>query len=62
MSGAISPDEVKQILVSLGFQDIAITPKKNSNEIIQSWNIGTGSENVVFSAYIKAVKPLNDIL
>jgi hypothetical protein len=47
---------VKQILVSLGFQDISITPKTQSRNIIQSWNIGVGAENVVFSAYIKAFR------
>jgi hypothetical protein len=55
VSGAISPDEVKQILSSLGFQNISITRKDQSKEIIQSWNIG-GAENIIFSAYIRAVK------
>ncbi|MEE4355192.1 MAG: hypothetical protein V2I97_01915 [Desulfococcaceae bacterium] len=57
MTGAISPDEVKQILRDLGFQNISITPKSQSREIIQSWNIGKGSENIVFSAYIMAFRP-----
>jgi len=48
---------VKQILSSLGFQNISITPKTQSNEIIQSWNIGVNTEKVVFSAYINAFKP-----
>jgi len=47
---------VKQILSSLGFQKISIIPKNQSSEIIQSWNIGKGTENIVFSAYIMAVK------
>jgi thermostable 8-oxoguanine DNA glycosylase len=47
---------VKQILGDLGFCDIAIIPKHQSKDIIQSWNIGKGTENIVFSAYIKAFK------
>lgn len=57
MSGAISPGEVKKILSTLGFIEIRIIPKEQSDEIIRGWNISKGSENVVFSAYIQAVKP-----
>jgi len=39
MSQIAAPDEVKQILDSIGFQDISITPKLQSDVIIQSWNI-----------------------
>jgi hypothetical protein len=57
VSGAISPGEVKGVLSELGFQDIVITPKKQSEEIIKEWRVAEGAENVVFSAYIKATKP-----
>ena len=57
MAGAISPGEVKRILAALGFQEIAIIPKEQSEKIIQAWNVGHGAEKVVFSAYIQAVKP-----
>jgi hypothetical protein len=57
VSGAISPGEVKRILATLGFTKITIMPKEKSDEIIRGWNIMKGSENVVFSAYIQAVKP-----
>ena len=57
MSGAISPDEVKQILANLGFVDINIVRKEKSDQIIQTWNVADGAENVVFSAYIHARKP-----
>ena len=42
----------------MGFQDIAITPKEKSEEIIRGWNVGEGAEKVVFSAYIEAVKSI----
>ena len=42
----------------MGFQEIAITPKEKSEDIIRGWNVGEGAEKVVFSAYIEAVKPV----
>jgi len=41
-----------------GFANIVIRDKKKSDEIIKGWNFGEGVENMVFSAYIKAQKPL----
>jgi hypothetical protein len=57
VAGAISPDEVKRILSALGFQEISISPKEESEKIIRGWNVGEGAEKVVFSAYIEALKP-----
>jgi arsenite methyltransferase len=57
VSGAISPGEVETTLTALGFEDIKINRKEQSKEIIRGWNISEGAENVVFSAYIHAVKP-----
>jgi len=58
VAGAISPGEVEEILSNLGFQEINIRTKDQSEKIIQGWNVGEGAEKVVFSAYIQAVKPL----
>jgi hypothetical protein len=52
VAGAISPGEVKKILSALGFQEINIRPKEQSEKIIREWNVGEGAEKVVFSAYI----------
>jgi hypothetical protein len=57
VAGAISPGEVKNILSDLGFQQIRIEQKGQSDKIIQGWNVAEGAEKVVFSAYILAVKP-----
>jgi hypothetical protein len=57
VTGAISPGEVKKILSDIGFQEINIRPKEQSEKIIREWNVGEGAEKVVFSAYIQAVKP-----
>jgi N-acetylglutamate synthase-like GNAT family acetyltransferase len=58
VSGAVSPGEVKGILSELGFQNIVITRKEQSEEIIRAWHVCEGAEKVVFSAYIQAVKPV----
>ncbi len=58
MSGAISPGEVKKILLDLGFQEISINHKEKSEDMIREWNIGESVEKIVFSAYIQAVKPV----
>jgi hypothetical protein len=58
VSGAISPVEVENILSELGFQNISIQRKNQSDKIIKSWNVGEGAESVVSSAYIQAVKPI----
>jgi arsenite methyltransferase len=50
--------ELQKILKKSGFTDIVIQNKDNSDEIIRSWNFGEGVERMVFSAYIKATKPV----
>jgi len=42
----------------LGFEDVAITPKNKSDEIIREWRVAEGAEKIVFSAYIRASKPI----
>jgi arsenite methyltransferase len=59
VSGAISPGEVKRILFEVGFREIKISPKDQSEDIIRIWNVAESAEKVVFSAYIQASKPLN---
>jgi hypothetical protein len=50
-------EELKEILTRAGFTGIVIQDKRNSDEIIRSWNFGEGVEKMVFSAYITAQKP-----
>jgi len=50
-------EELKMILTDVGFQDISIIDKQNSDEIIKSWKFGEGVEKMVVSVYIKATKP-----
>jgi hypothetical protein len=51
-------EELKAMLKKAGFGDIVITEKEKSDEIIRGWNFGDGVEHMVFSAYIKAKKPV----
>lgn len=51
-------ETLKHYLENAGFVDIHIIKKENSEEIIKNWNLGEGVEKAVFSAYIKAVRPL----
>ncbi len=51
-------EELKQILAKAGFTEITVLDKDNSDEIIRSWNFGEGVEKMVFSAYVKAIKPV----
>jgi len=57
VSGAISPGGVEKMLTELGFEQIKIRSKEQSEKIISGWNIIQGADKVVFSAYIQAVKP-----
>jgi len=50
-------EELKGMLDAVGFSKITIRDKEKSDDIIKSWNFGEGVENMVFSAYIKAIKP-----
>ncbi|MFO0752459.1 MAG: hypothetical protein U0411_03920 [Thermodesulfovibrionales bacterium] len=50
-------ETMREYLERAGFAEIQFIGKENSEEIIRSWNFGAGVEKVVFSLYIKAVKP-----
>ncbi len=56
ISGAITIDELKKILLEAGFSEIAIEPQDNSRMFIKDWVPGSDAENYVVSAKIKAVK------
>jgi hypothetical protein len=49
--------ELKNLLEAAGFANITIKGKEQSDEIIRGWNFGEGVENMVFSAYVCAIKP-----
>lgn len=57
ISGAITINELKNILANAGFTDIVIEPQENSRMFIKDWVPGSDAENYVVSAKIKAIKP-----
>lgn len=57
ISGAITINELKSILMKAGFIDIAIEPQENSRMFVKDWVPGSDAENYVVSAKIKAFKP-----
>lgn len=57
IAGAITVDDLKNILDDAGFKEIDIEVWEESREFIGHWAPGSGIENYVVSAKIKAIKP-----
>lgn len=57
IAGAAPAARIEAWLRSAGFQDIAITPKPESRDLIATWAPGRGIEDRVVSATIEARKP-----
>jgi arsenite methyltransferase len=58
IGGAATIEDTKLLLKEAGFNDINITPKKVSQELIDEWLPGSRVGEYVVSAYIEAKKPL----
>jgi SAM-dependent methyltransferase len=60
VGGAATIDDTKDMLAKAGFQNIKITPKDESRELISEWTQGDrkNAGDYVVSAYIEAIKPL----
>jgi hypothetical protein len=58
IGGAATIEDTKLMLKEAGFNDINITPKKISQELIDEWLPGSRVGEYVVSAYIEAKKPL----
>ncbi len=56
ISGASTKDEIIAMLQSAGFHDIAVIPNEKSKTFIKNWAPGSGAENFVVSADIRALK------
>lgn len=57
LSGATPVDELVPMLESLGFQDVRVEIRQGSREFIKDWLPGSGAEQYVASAAIRAVRP-----
>lgn len=49
--------EIENILTQVGFVDISVERKPQSRDVIKNWLPGSGAEEFVVSANIKARKP-----
>lgn len=56
VAGAITVQEVEEILKRVGFKSFKITIKEESQEYIKDWFPESGVEKFVRSAYVEAVK------
>ena len=57
LSGATVQADLDAILKEVGFTNIVIRPKGNSDEVITSWESKRGFESKVFAAEVTATKP-----
>ena len=60
VGGAATIEDTREMLATAGFQEITITPKDKSKELIQAWD-PSKSDNAgdyIVSAYIEAIKPI----
>jgi len=56
VSGAAPVERVRQILTTLGFEQVQIDLKEESRAVIRAWFPGSGVENYVVSATIEGIK------
>ena len=61
VGGAATIDDTRKMLAQAGFENIKITPKDESREMISEWTSGDSKNagDYVVSAYIEATKPLS---
>lgn len=57
LAGATAQADLVRILEEVGFADIVIRAKGNSDEVITSWESKRGFESEVFAAEVTATKP-----
>jgi len=57
LAGAATTRQIEDWLAAAGFNDIQITIKPGSRELVESWAPGRGIENYAASATIEARKP-----
>jgi SAM-dependent methyltransferase len=57
VAGAERVERLEQMLHEIGFGDVRIEVQPQSREVIRQWFPGSGAENFVASASVRAVKP-----
>ena len=57
IAGAATIDELRSMLIDVGFAELQITPKEESRAVIREWFPGSNLADYVVSATIEAVRP-----
>jgi len=57
IAGAASITELERMIAAAGFEQVRISVRPDSRDLIGQWSPGSGAERVVASALIEAVKP-----
>jgi SAM-dependent methyltransferase len=57
MAGALAVEELRAMLVAVGFGDVRIDLEAESRTFIREWLPGSGAEELIASASVRAVKP-----
>ena len=57
VAGAALVSDVEAMLRAAGFSEVTVSVKEESRKFIKDWFPGSGAENYVVSANIKATKP-----
>lgn len=58
IAGAASISDLERMLAAAGFEQVRISVRADSGDLIGQWSPGSGAERVVASASIEAVKPV----
>ncbi len=60
VAGAVMVHEIENMLGEAGFQNVRVTPKQESREMISQWAPDSNIGDYVLSATIEAIKPTSD--
>lgn len=57
IAGAAPVNELERMIAEAGFEQVKVTVKAHSHDLVEEWSPGTGAANVVASALIEATRP-----
>lgn len=58
IGGAVTKDDIEEMLHSAGFENIAVVPREESRVFIRQWVPGNNIQEYIVSATIQALKPV----
>lgn len=57
IAGAAPVGELERMIAEAGFEQVKVTVKADSHDLVEEWSPGSGAANVVASALIEGIKP-----